>query len=89
MTPLTSSTAQAYRLDGDTTGVVVTDVDHGSPAHRGGLQRGDIVLELDNKPVTGVQGFAKQIKAMRKGRSMRLLVRRRGGRSLFVALKKP
>ncbi len=87
--PLTSSTAQSYRLDGDTTGVVVTDVDHGSPAHKGGLRRGDLVLELDETPVADVRGFAEQVKAMRKGRSMRLLVRRRGGQSLFVALKKP
>jgi len=64
-------------------GVAVTDVVEGSPASLAGLQKGDVIVEVDRRPVANVsdleQGLAKA-----KGQLLMRLVRRGG--SLFVVI---
>jgi serine protease Do len=43
-------------------GVVVSNVSYGGPADRSGLMRGDVVLEVDRKPVPDVDSFFKIVK---------------------------
>lgn len=67
-------------------GVVVTDVQGDSSAAEAGIRRGDVILEVDRKPVRNVADFRGAIRGIEKGKSMLLLVRRGEG-TIFLALK--
>jgi len=54
------SMARALRLDG-TYGVIINEIDENSPA-REKLREGDVIIEIDRKPVDDVRGF-KEIAA--------------------------
>ena len=67
-------------------GVVITAVEAGSSAEDAGLRRGDIVLEVDRKPVKKVADYRKAVGEVKKGKGVLFLVRR-GESTLFLALK--
>ena len=46
-------------------GVRVLSVDHGSPADRGGLRQGDIVLGLDGLPLDSVDALHQSLNEAR------------------------
>lgn len=69
-------------------GVVITAVQPGSPADEAGLRRGDIILEIDRKPVHDLQEYRKAVGEAKRGRGILFLVRR-GENTLFLALKPP
>lgn len=66
-------------------GVVVTDIS-GGPASRAGIRRGDVILMINNKDIKNVNIFNKIVKGLPKGKSVPVLVQRRGG-PVFLALK--
>jgi serine protease Do len=82
---LTPQIAESLGLE-KTDGVVVTAVEPGSSADEAGIRRGDVIVEVDRKPVRGVEDYRKAIGASRKGRGVLFLVRR-GDSTLFLALK--
>jgi serine protease Do len=43
-------------------GVIVTEVEHGSAAERSGLRAGDIITEVDHKPVSNSKQFRDAVK---------------------------
>ena len=64
-------------------GVVVTQVESGSLAAEAGLQSGDVIREVDRKPVKNSADFVQKIeKAKSQGRVLLLI--ERGGNHLFV-----
>jgi serine protease Do len=67
-------------------GVVITDVVAGSPADDAGLQRGDLIQEVNRKSVQTVEEFEDQVKDLKSGDVAALLVRR-GANTFFVAVK--
>ena len=71
------------RLDVDG-GAVVLGVDAGSPAERGGIQRGDVVVRCNGQAVKGPEDLGKTLAAVPKGAMVRLLVQRAEGRA-FIA----
>jgi len=66
----------------DTKGVVVADIDPSSPKADIGLRKGDVILEVNHKPVRNVTEFEQ---AMRTAGSKALLLVNRQGTTLFVA----
>jgi serine protease Do len=74
--------AEKLNLPPSTTGVVVTDVDPSSKMADAGLQKGDVVQEVNHQTVKNVSEFQS---ALRKGESDPLFLVNRGGRTLFVA----
>jgi len=60
---LTPPLAQSLGLDPSTKGAVVTDVVAGSPADKAGLAVGDVVREVDRKPVQSADEAAAAIHA--------------------------
>jgi serine protease Do len=66
-------------------GVVITSITPGGPADESGLRRGDVILEIDRKPVRNLADYTKTI-GERKGKGILFLVRR-GDNTLFLALK--
>lgn len=81
---LTRDEAQQLGLRG-TTGVLIADVESGSAADQAGIQQGDVILELNRKPVKNVDDYRKIAKSIGKDEAALLLIARQGGR-LFVAI---
>ncbi len=68
-----------------TKGVVVTGIDPASPMASSGLQPGDVIQEVNRKPVQSVDEFEKAASAKAAGDSTLLLVNRHGT-TLYVAV---
>jgi serine protease Do len=59
-------------------GALVAEVLPGSPAEKAGLQSGDVVLELNNKPVEGLGALRGAVGLMKPGDQAVLKIRRNG-----------
>jgi serine protease Do len=68
-------------------GVIITDIDPGGPAAAAGLRQGDVILEIDKKPIRGVSDYEQAI-AAEQGKNLLFLLRR-GDTNLFLALTQP
>ncbi len=66
-------------------GVVVSRVDSGL-ARNAGIQRGDIILRIQNEEIKNVRILKKVVKNLVSGKSVALLVQRRGS-PVFLAIK--
>jgi serine protease Do len=66
-------------------GVLVAKVEPGSPADNAGIQRGDVIQEVNRTPVKDVDDFARKIE-MAKGKESVLLFIQRGQNNLFAAV---
>ncbi len=62
-------------------GVVVSDVKQGSFAEDVGLNRGDVVLEVNKQPVNTPDDFSKIESSLKSGQDVVFLVRQRGSRA--------
>jgi len=80
---LTPQIAQQLGLPGSTRGVVVTAVDPNSSAAEGGLQRGDVIQEINHMPVSNTDQFRNAVKAA-GDQPMLLLVNRKGSTAYAV-----
>jgi serine protease Do len=68
-----------------TTGVVITSVAPGGQAEAAGLQRGDVIQEVNRETVTTLDEYQKAASKIKKDELAVLLVNRQGN-SLFVAV---
>lgn len=83
---LDRETAQELGLKGKIQGVVVTNVDPESEAERAGLMPGDIIREINRKPVTSMKEFDRAASSLKKGQTVLVLINRRGA-SLYLSAK--
>jgi serine protease Do len=82
---LTPDVASSLGLDRGTKGAVVTDVLSGSPAERAGLKPGDVVVEVDRRPVNSSD---EAVAALRPPQKNGHLLRVRGASGTrFVTVK--
>jgi len=81
---ITPEVARDLGLDSDA-GVVVRSIEPGSPAADAGIRAGDVIREINRKPVNSVRDFVAKIHQAESGGSI-LLRMQRGGNSLFAAL---
>jgi serine protease Do len=70
----------------DDEGVIVRSVEPGGPAEEAGIKRGDVIRELNRKPISDMDGFAKAIEKAKKDDNILLFVKR-GEDTLYVVLK--
>jgi serine protease Do len=59
-------------------GVLVAQVEQGSPAAQAGLQPGDVILEMNGRPVESYVAFRNQVAMMQPGEEIQLGVSREG-----------
>ncbi len=81
---LTPQIARQLDLPSDVRGVVVTDVQPGSPAEEAGVQRGDVIGEVDRKPVNTVDQYQRALR--QAGKQPVLLLINRGGQHLYAVV---
>jgi len=82
---VTADIAQQLNLPTGTQGVVVTDVDPSSPAATTGLSRGDVIQEVNHKPVHNVEEYNQAIS--NSGKKPVLLLINHGGRTNFIVVE--
>lgn len=75
--PMTPATAKRLGLDSADEGMVVTDVDNAGPAAEAGLERGDVIIEINRKPVNSISEVRSALEGT-SDRPILLLVNRRG-----------
>ena len=78
---------QRYRLPDDQKGIVVTEVEPGSPAEAAGIRPGDVVEEVNRQAVSSVSDFTSAVKKVEDAETL-LLLARRGNFTSFFALRK-
>jgi serine protease Do len=81
---LTPEIAKGLGLEKDT-GVVVTRVEPGSAAGNAGIQTGDVIREVNRKPIKDVEDFVQKIEKATVQDSVLLLLQR-GQNNLFAAI---
>jgi serine protease Do len=82
---LTPQIAESLGLE-KAEGIVVSAVEPGSAADEAGIRRGDVIVEIDRKPIRNLEEYKKSIGTIRKGKGVLFLVRR-GESTLFLALR--
>ncbi len=86
MQTLTKELGEQLKLEGAAEGVVVVNVADASAAQQKGLQRGDVITEVDRAPVHSAEDFKAAIDKIDPQKGVLLYVQR-GGTSTFVVLK--
>jgi serine protease Do len=84
---LSPEVARRLRLPADTQGVVISEVEAGSTAQRAGLARGDVLLQVNRRPVASVGEAARELGRVASGSTAFLLILRNGQES-FVTVRK-
>ncbi|CAI2717949.1 DegQ family serine endoprotease [Nitrospina watsonii] len=69
-----------------TNGVLVSDVTPGESGGEAGLRRGDIITEVNRKPVNNVQDYQASLRGLKSGDTALMLVKR-GGTTIYIAVK--
>jgi len=83
---LTPEIAEGLSLKGEK-GVVISGVKKGSPASDAGLQRGDLIQEIEHEPVENLSDY-KRIMKESSSKKQILIVIKHQGHSRYVVLKR-
>jgi len=75
---ITPEIARHYGLS-ESEGVVVVAVDEESPAAEAEVEEGDLILEIDHKPVKTLDEYERLVNEVKTGQTVSLLVKRRNG----------
>jgi serine protease Do len=79
---LTPDLATAFKLD-RTTGALVGDVSPGSPADKAGLKSGDVITQLNGKPIEDASQLKLRVAETTPGSKVQLAVNRNGEAKTF------
>ncbi len=81
---LTPEMAESLGLK-DVKGVIIPEVKEGSPADKAGMKPGDVIVELEGKPINGSQDLSNKIAAIKPGTKVEIVVLRDGKRKTLTA----
>jgi len=84
---LTAERARRLGVPSGTSGALITDVDPSGSAARSGVRPGDIILQVNRKPVTSAAEAVRALQAVRTGGTAFLLVWR-NNQEIFVPVRK-
>ena len=82
---ITPEVARQLRLT-EAGGVIVNQVESGSPADEAGVQRGDVIRELNGHMIGKLSDYRTAIAKLKKGEIVRLLVKR-GERNIYLTIR--
>ena len=82
---ITPEMAINYGLS-QSSGVIIVQVENGSPAEEAGLAPGDIIVEIDKKPVKDLKTLSGLLAGFTEGHTILFLIDRDGS-TVFVTLK--
>jgi serine protease Do len=82
--PLTPELAKQLRVD-VTRGVVITDVNEGSPAATAGLHAGDVIVEVNRAPVANPDELLRALSKAKAPHGALLLIKRQDA-SMFIVI---
>jgi serine protease Do len=85
---LTPDLRRQLQIPEGTTGVIITELDESSAAAQAGLEQGDIIVQVNRKPVNSVQQFNQAVRQGASSDSTVLLVKRAGGTQFLVVPNK-
>jgi Do/DeqQ family serine protease len=83
--PLTEETSRQLKVPSGTEGLVVTDVDQSGVAAEAGIARGDVVMEINRKPVTTVDAVQSALNSA--GDRPILLLIARGSQVIYLTVR--
>jgi serine protease Do len=83
---LTDELAGRYGMKSSERGVIIVRVKPGSPAEEVGVREGDIVLEVNRKPVTSLKSYERLASNLPKEQPVLLLLKRQG-RAIYLTLR--
>ncbi len=82
-----SDLAKSLTLKYKQSGVVVTGIATSSPVEASGIQVGDIIIEVNQKPVTGIKSFYNILGSINKGETVLIFAIRRNIPAYFTYIK--
>ncbi len=85
LAPITPETAQRLGLDQDSEGMVVTEVDPSGPSAAAQISQGDLILEINRRPVSALADVAAALEGT--GDRPILLLISRQGQTIFLTVK--
>ena len=85
--PITPEIARRLDLPATAGGAIVTDVERNSPAARGGVIPGDVILEVNRQKVANVSQVTRELQKVQNGQVAFLLISR-DGNNQFVTMTK-
>ena len=83
--PLTPQISKQLQLPADTTGVVVVEVDGNGAAAAQGIDRGDVILEINRQPVSSLENVKTALD--KSGDKPILLLISRKGQTIYLTVK--
>jgi serine protease Do len=83
---LSPDLAERLELSRGSHGVVVGSVEAGEAAEEAGLQRGDVIVAVNGRPIDGIDSFEAAVDGAKEAGLARLRVYR-GGQYLFLILR--
>jgi serine protease Do len=81
---LTADVRNELQAQASVHGAIVEDVKPGSPADNAGLQRGDVIMEVDRHPVKSAADVAQALSSVPNGQDALVLVWSNGGSTFRV-----
>ncbi len=82
---ITPELAQSLDLE-DSEGVLVADVQAGEAGGEAGVRRGDVISEVNRKPIKNIADYKMVTSKIKKGGTVLLLVKRSGS-TIYIAVK--
>jgi serine protease Do len=83
---LTPELGQRFGWDQNERGVIISEIQPGSPASEAKLRPGDLIKEVNRQKIQNVRDYNQALQKGKKGESLLLLIKR-GKNTFYVALK--
>ncbi len=84
--PLNDDLREAMNIGKDVTGVLVGDVMEDSPAEAAGIEKGDVIIEIDGTAITSADDAITKVKSFAPGDNAKIVVLRDGGKEVVTAV---
>jgi serine protease Do len=81
---MTPEVREQLQAPSDLHGAVIQQVQPGSPADNAGLQSGDVIVEVDRKPMQSASDVKNALSGVPKGQDVLVLVWSNGGNTFRV-----